>query len=85
MNPRIIAIEYLQNHKFLLRFSNDELKIFNLKPYLQYPVYQALEDETFCAKATVFNGTIKWDEVIDFDPDTLYMESVPNEDVEMTS
>ena len=85
MNPRIISVAYLQNHRLLLGFSNGEKKVFNLKPYLHYPIYQALEDEIFCGRVSVFNGTIKWNEVIDFDPDTLYLESLPYANVEMTN
>jgi len=34
-----------------------------------------LQDETFCRRAKVFNGTVVFDDEVDFDPDTLYLES----------
>lgn len=83
MNPRIVNMEYLRNHQFLLFFSNGEQKLFDLKPYLHYPIYHALQDEAFCSKAILFNGTLKWDDEIDFDPDTIYLESFPTHKIKI--
>jgi len=61
----------------IITFTNNEVKQFDLSGYLAYPVYNALKDEGFCKKAKVSNGTVIWDESMDFDPDTLYLESKP--------
>ena len=34
MNPRIVKVETLQNYKLLLEFANGEMKIFDMKEYL---------------------------------------------------
>lgn len=75
MNPRVTNVEYKSQYKFILTFENGEVKEFNLLPYLQYPVFESLNDESFCSQARVFNGTVVWDDTTDFDPDTLYLES----------
>ena len=75
MNPRITQVKYGGNHKLILTFDNDEVKEFDLSTYLQYPVFGPLKDESFCSKARICNGTVAWDDIIDFDPDTLYLES----------
>ena len=75
INPRVLKASYLENYLISITFSNCQIKYFNLKTYLHYPIYQPLQDQSFCAKLVVFNGTIKWDSSIDFDPDTLYLES----------
>ena len=75
MNPRVTAVEYKSKYELLLTFENNELKEFNLSPYLHYPVFEFLNDESFCSKAKVFNGTVIWDDITDIDPDTLYLES----------
>ena len=77
MNPRILFVEYLKHYKLLLTFTSKEVKEFDLSGYLNFPVYTPLTDEAFCSKAKVFNGTVIWDENIDFDPDTLYLDSSP--------
>jgi hypothetical protein len=75
MNPRVSSVQYRSPHKLILTFANKEVKEFDLVSYLNYPVYKALSDETYCKKAKVFNGTVVWDDSTDFDPDTLYLES----------
>lgn len=75
MNPRIKEVEYKSRYRLVLTFENGEVKEFDVTPYLQYPVFESLNDESFCSKVRVFNGTVVWDDVTDFDPDTLYLES----------
>jgi hypothetical protein len=75
MNPRVTSVTYKSRYKLLITFENNELKEFNLSPYLHYPVFESLKDESFCSNVKVFNGTVIWDDVTDFDPDTLYLES----------
>ena len=75
MNPRLKEVNYKSKFKLILTFENDEVKEFDLSPYLHYPVFEPLSDESFCDKAKIFNGTVAWDDTIDFDPDTLYLES----------
>lgn len=77
MNPRVKNVEYQSPYKLKLVFTNNEVKQFDLAPYLSYPVYEPLSDEAFCQKAKVFLGTVVWDDVIDFDPDTLFLEAEP--------
>ena len=77
MNPRVRIVIYKSPHKLLITFDNEEVREFNYSNYLIYPVYEALRDENFSARAKVFNGTVVWDDSVDFDPDTLYLESEP--------
>ena len=75
VHPRVLAVQYKKPYKLILTFTNKEIKEFDFSNYLGYPGYNALKDEAFCNKARVVNGTVAWDEVVDFDPDTLYLES----------
>ena len=75
MNQRVTDVKYETPYKLILTFTNGEIKEFDFSLYLNYPVYQVLRDETFCRKTKIFNGTVIFDEVTDFDPDTLYLES----------
>jgi hypothetical protein len=77
MNPRVSKVAYAGDHQLLLTFTNNEVKRFDLNNYLQYPVYEPLKDEAFCKKVKVSGGTIEWNDDIDFDPDTLYLEGEP--------
>lgn len=77
MNPRVSTVQFQHPYKLILTFTNNEIKEFDFSSYLDYPVYSVLKDEAFRTKARVFNGTVIWDENVDFDPDTLYLESKP--------
>ena len=77
MNPRVAKAKYGGNYQLLLKFTNNEVKVFDMKSYLQYSVYEPLKDEAFCKNLRVLNGIVQWNELIDFDPDTLYIESKP--------
>ncbi|MBP6022306.1 DUF2442 domain-containing protein [Ferruginibacter sp.] len=82
MNPRVQYVKYKQLHKLILTFTNGEVREFDMSGYLHYPVYSKLNDLAFCSTAKVFMGTVVWDDETDFDPDILYLESVPvNEQV----
>ena len=77
MNPRVLSAEYKGDHKMLLTFNNKEVKQFDFSDYLNYPIYEPLNDDAFCKRVKVIDGVVQWDEEIDFDPDTLYLESEP--------
>jgi len=74
MNPRVLKVKYIGDYQLLLTFTNNEVKRFDLLNYLHYPVYELLKDEAFCKTVKAAGGTIQWNEYIDFDPDTLYLE-----------
>jgi hypothetical protein len=76
MNPRVKEVYYQSPYKLMLTFNNNEIRQFDLTPYLNYSIYKPLADESFCKKAKVFLGTVAWNDEIDFDPDTLFLESV---------
>ncbi len=43
-SPNVKEAKALDDHKLLIKFTNDEEKVFDLKPYLRYPVFQPLND-----------------------------------------
>ncbi|MBA3674836.1 MAG: DUF2442 domain-containing protein [Chitinophagaceae bacterium] len=75
MNPRAKNVEYENPYKLIITFTNGEVKLFDLQPYLAYPVYEPLKNELLCSNAAVKYGTIVWNDEIDIDPDRLYLES----------
>jgi len=77
MNPRALKVKYQLNHNLVITITNGEIRVFNLTPFLEYPVYAPLKDEAFCKKVKIEDGILQWDEFIDIDPDTLYLESEP--------
>ncbi len=77
MNPGVKKVAYISPYQLHLWFANGEEKLFSLQTYVDVPVCQKLRNEAFASKAYCFNGTVAWDDMIDFDPDTLFTESKP--------
>jgi len=61
---------------FLLTFENDEQGLFDMKPYLDFEVFQALKDVHVFNYATIFLGSVTWSYNSDLSYDTLYLEGV---------
>ncbi len=63
--------------KLHLLFNTGEKRTFDMKPYLQYPVFRRLENTGFFSLAHVDYGTVTWPGDIDIAPETLYDHSTP--------
>ena len=77
MNPHVTRITPQPNHCLLLLFSNGEVRLFDLTPWLDRGVFRALRDSAEFAQAQVVNGSVEWPGEIDLSFDTLYLRSVP--------
>ena len=77
MNPRITAVAARDDYTLLLTFTNGEIRYFDITPYLDYPAFEPLRQIAFFKLARASHGTVAWPKEIDFDPDTLYLESEP--------
>ena len=71
------AVESVADFGLLLTFSSGERRCFDMRPYLQYPVFRRLENPGFFRLAYVDYGTVTWPGDIDIAPETLYEYSVP--------
>ena len=77
MNPQVTRLTPHGNHRLLLEFSNGEMRLFDLTPWLGKGVFRALRDSPEFAQAQVVDGSIEWPGEIDLSFDTLYLRSVP--------
>jgi Protein of unknown function (DUF2442) len=75
MNPRVKHVQILDNYKLLLTFTNDEKKVFDVKPYLSIGIFKELKNADVFNSVKIIDGTIQWLNDADFCPDTLYLES----------
>ena len=76
MNPEVINVKPEKNHTVRVWFANGEEGIFDVKPYLEYEVFQALKNEQMFQTVRPFLGTIQWANEADLCPDTVYLDSV---------
>lgn len=72
----VISVVPEDDYKLLLNFDTGELRRFDMKPYLHYPVYRRLENKVFFELTQVQYGTVTWPGEIDIAPETLYEKSV---------
>ncbi|GHU31922.1 molybdopterin-guanine dinucleotide biosynthesis protein MobA [Spirochaetia bacterium] len=68
-------VQPLYDYKLELTFENNEIKIFDVKPYLDTGVFKTLKDENFFKRVKVSYDTIEWPNGIDLDPEVLYEKS----------
>jgi hypothetical protein len=60
MNPEVVNVKPEKDYTLHLWFTNGEEGILDVKPYLEYEVFQALKDEKMFNSVRPFIGTIQW-------------------------
>lgn len=73
MNPNVIAVEANNNHQLIVSFENDEVKQFDVTPFLDKGIFQELRDLSYFKRVKVEFGAVKWPNVQDFSIDILYL------------
>ena len=68
----------LDDYQLELMFENNEVKIFDVKPYLETGLFKMLKDKPFFQKVRVSFGSVAWANGIDLDPEVLYEEGKPS-------
>jgi Protein of unknown function (DUF2442) len=77
MNPRPIRVVPKIDHTLEIEFANQEVRMFDMKPHLDFGVFQELKDTSYFLQAKVEHGTVTWPHEQDICPDTLYEDSMP--------
>ncbi len=75
MNPYVKSVKPQEDYLLLLTFENGEKRVFDLKPYLEKPVFKRLQNITLFKTVRVISGSVEWQGEIDLSYDTLYLES----------
>jgi hypothetical protein len=68
-------VKPVNDYKLELTFENNEIRIFDVKPYLDTGLFRTLKDERFFKMVKVSYDTIEWPNGIDLDPEVLYKKS----------
>ena len=77
MNPYVKSVKPQEDYCLLLTFKNGEKRNFDLKPYLEKPVFRPLKNIALFKTARVVAGSVEWQGDVDLSYDTLYLESKP--------
>ena len=75
---KLVSVRPMEEYNLWLRFSNDEIRMFDVKPLLKFPAFQRLMDKDIFNSVYIDSGIPTWcDGEIDYCPDTLYSQSNP--------
>lgn len=74
MRPRAIDVKPLEDYTLMVTFSNNEKRIFDVKPYLQFKQFDGV-DKIF-STVHVAGLSIEWANGADICPDELYFDSM---------
>lgn len=75
MNPRVKEVIANKDFTLTITFTNGEIGIFDMKPYLNKGIFKELNDWQLFSTAKPFMGTIQWIHEQDLCPDNFYLES----------
>ena len=70
-------VKPLNDYKLLLSFENGEIRVFDMKPYLDKGIYKELKDEEVFRSVSICFDSIEWANRADIDPEFLYLKSIP--------
>ncbi len=70
--PAIKKVQPTDDYKLILTFSNGEMRLFDMKPYLNKGIFIELLNLSMFNTAHVSFDTVEWDNHADFDPEVLY-------------
>jgi len=64
------------NYLLHLTFENGEKRLFDMKPFLDFGIFQELKDLRLFKTVRTSFDSIEWDNEADFDPEILYQKSL---------
>ena len=77
MIHQIQSAQVEPGRKIRIKFKNGQVRLFDMRPYLNKGVFRELQNEAYLEKARVVWGGIEWPHEQDLSADTLYYRSVP--------
>ena len=73
----VVRVSPQKNYHLEIEFGNGEIRLFDVRPYLDKGVFCQLKDRSLFSRAFVAFDTVCWPNDLDIAPDTLYLRSVP--------
>lgn len=76
MRPKAIDVKPLNDYKLEIKFDNEEIKIFDVKPYFKFKIFKELQQNKKFDKVKISGLSIEWENGADICPEELYNNSV---------
>ena len=77
IRPKAVDVIPQADYCFLITFSNDEKRVFDVKPYLSFKPFDELINPAVFNTVKPAGLSIEWVHGQDICPDDLYYNSVP--------
>lgn len=68
----VTSVETLEDYRLKVVFSTGDIKLFDVKPYLDRGIFSRLRDAALFGQAYVAYNTVCWPGNLDISPDTLF-------------
>ena len=78
MRPKAIDVKILNDYTLEITFDNNEKKIFDVKPYFKFKLFEELKDIKKFNSVKISGLSIEWENGADICPDELYNNSTTN-------
>jgi hypothetical protein len=82
---KVITVKANDDYSLDLKFNDESIKRFDVKPYLEYGVFKELKDINYFKRVGIAFGTVQWPNEQDISPETLYLEGIPIDEIESTN
>jgi len=76
LRPQAIDVKPCSNYCLLVTFSNNERRLFDVKPYLDFKPFAELKNKTLFDTVKLAGLSVEWLHGQDICPDELYYNSV---------
>ena len=81
---KVVAVKANEDFTLDLKFNDASVKRFDVKPYLDLGVFKELKDVDYFKQVKIAFGTVQWPHEQDISPETLYLESTPIDESNLT-
>ncbi|MFM7426948.1 MAG: DUF2442 domain-containing protein [Elainella sp.] len=79
MSPKVMRFQPLA-FKLRLFFEKGEVRCFDVTPYLDQGIFTELKQTHYFQQVTPFFGGVQWPHEQDFSADTLYLQSIVDQE-----
>lgn len=76
MYKSVVKVKPLSDYILLLIFDNNEVREFDVTPYLDLGIFSELRDLSVFNSVKISFDTVEWINGADLDPEVLYEESI---------
>jgi hypothetical protein len=75
--PKIIYLRAMDDYKLLVHFASGEIKTFDVKPFLDKPVFKPLKTPEIFSSVSLQYGAPVWcNGDVDIDPEVIFEDGI---------